>query len=341
MTTNWRQLGASARAILDGCALTALDVGARGDIPRTWLPLDGVAQIVSVEPDPDECVRIRTTYDRRGNGHMYTILQTAMGRANESRTLRLTNYRGGSSLFNPDNAMDRAYSDHDYLFPITTVSIDVRQADEVLAEADIRRIDLAKLDVQGAELEILAAIDASRLSSVVCIELEACLHRKSPDYPTFVEVQQFMAPRGLELFDVRVSRRHRVGTARRTDYVVDQLHAHPASPSVSGRVYEFDMLYFRPCEALIKERKSDELRRLICCFCLYGFFAEALHAANAAARAGLFEPRAAAAIADSVKDWHKRGRFRTRWKNGRFWDLVRWPLKYMDVVEQPNWWPYR
>jgi hypothetical protein len=32
-----------------------MDVGARGDIPEPWIPLDGLANFLSFEPNPEAC----------------------------------------------------------------------------------------------------------------------------------------------------------------------------------------------------------------------------------------------------------------------------------------------
>jgi FkbM family methyltransferase len=336
-----RGVSALAAQIVGGGRLRGLDVGARGDLPETWLPLDGVAEFVCVEPDQAACERMRRTYDARGHGELYKILPMALGDSNGPRTLYLTHSRGGSSFFNPDNPTSKAYSDWDYLFPIETTNLTTRHAGEALAEAGVDRVDFAKLDVQGAELEILSVLPPPLLGSMLCLELEAALQRKAPDYPTFPEVHGFMLAQGLELFDVRTLRRHRAWNGKRSGYVVEALGVHAASPSVSGRIYEFDTLYMRPCERVIAAGDPLPLRKLVVCFCLYGFFAEALHAVDAGQAARLFTPDEAKRLADAVKAWHRSARLRWRWRAGRFFDLVRWPLKYFDLEERPAWWPHR
>jgi FkbM family methyltransferase len=336
-----RKLRRVVEQVVGGTQLRGLDVGARGGIPHTWLPLDGIAEFVCVEPDPDACAHMRQVYDRGGSGHLYKILPVALSAADGDRTLFLTNRRSGSSLFNPDNPTSRAYADADYLFPIETTTVATRAAGAALTEAGIERVDFAKLDAQGCELEILSALTDQMHAGMLCVEMEVALQKKGSDYPTFPDVHNFMLSKGLELFDVRVLRRHRVKAGRRDGYVVGELAVHAASPSVSARVYEFDTVYFRPCERVIATGDANALRRLVACFCMYGFFAEALHAAYAAGGAGLLANDASEQLAMAVKAWHRTARMRWRWRVGALFDLARWPIKYLNLEERPAWWPYR
>lgn len=305
------------KRLLPEDGIVAVDVGARGDIPSHWLPMDGLATIVSFDPDVEACTRLRETYAARGNAHMYRVYPIALSAETEERTLYVTNSGGGSSLFDVDVPIVRAYTDEEYLFPLQKTTIQTRSARDVFREIDCTEFHLMKLDIQGAELEVLTSLGEELMRPVLAVELEAALQVKGVGYPTFVDVDTFMRRQGFDLYDVNPVRVHRSLRGRRSNYLEDMLGVDVRSPSVAGRAWEVDALYIRSPESLVSRIDVGTILRVAVCFGLYDLFTEALHSLSVASDVGLLDRHQFAEMTSAIVQWHRSSSY-------RWWHSTNW-----------------
>jgi FkbM family methyltransferase len=309
-----KEIRRSLLGLLDGADFVAADIGARGDIPPAWLALDGIAIVLSFEPDPEACGRLEATYASRGHESFYRVIPIALGASDGQRTLHVTASGGGTSLFPVDTPMIRAYTNDEYLFPLETREVKTRNARDVFVELRHQRVDLMKLDIQGAELEVLQALSDNILDSVLALEFEVAVQDKAPGYPQFSEVDCFVRSLGFELFDAEPVRVHRTLKGSRANYLEGMLGVHATSPSVAGRIWEWDVLYLRSAESLVRDGDETDLRRLVVCHCVYGLYTEALHAVTLATERGVLEVRNARLMSDFVQGFHRAADY--RWWHG-------------------------
>jgi FkbM family methyltransferase len=73
--------------------------------------------------------------------------------------------------------------------------------DTYAPRANLPRPDLIKLDVQGAELDVLKGAE-SLLQTTKYILMEVALHRWNKDAPMIEDVVTYMASQGFELIDI-------------------------------------------------------------------------------------------------------------------------------------------
>lgn len=175
--------------------LTILDVGAQAlegedDAFRPLLN-GGKCTVIGVEPLED------THGERLKRDPSWNLLPHYAGDGTR-RIFHRTERSSSSSLYEPN--LDRL-GDFEGLAEMITVvesmEVETTRLDDVVHE----RIDMLKLDVQGAELDILRGAERL-LEDVLVIHAEVEFFPIYNDQPLFDDVFRFLVARGFELFDL-------------------------------------------------------------------------------------------------------------------------------------------
>jgi hypothetical protein len=184
-----------------------------------------------------------------------------------------------------------------------TIDIDVARLDDVLDSLDCGPVSMMKIDIQGAELEVLKSLSPGRLAALDCLEVEALV---PPDgiRPTLIEYLTFFEQSGFDLYDVRSHRApvhtHDGETEHRRSFGV----VRPAY-SIAERLWEFDLILFRPLDEVVASRDGERIRRLIACLCTYNYFGEALWVARHKRTIEILGAEAAK-VEGAVVQWHSK-----------------------------------
>lgn len=101
-------------------------------------------------------------------------------------------------------------------FPREVLSLPMRTVDELVAELPGRRFDLMKVDVQGAELDVLRGARTT-LAQVEVLVIELSLHSVNRGSPLLAEVVDELDALGFAMFDLQ--------TLPRTDGLLLQVDA--------------------------------------------------------------------------------------------------------------------
>jgi FkbM family methyltransferase len=169
--------------ILTPAHLTAVvDVGANpidGDPPYKAMLADGLCQVVGFEPQPGALARLNQT---KGVHELYLPHAVADG---TERTLHVCELEGMTSLLVPDPSHLALFN----LFPIwgkvkERIPVATRKLDDI---AEIAQMDFLKMDVQGAEREVLAH-GRAKLRDTVVIQTEVSFVPLYQDQPCFGEM---------------------------------------------------------------------------------------------------------------------------------------------------------
>lgn len=125
--------------------MTLVDVGANiGFFSLVAAKLVGpTGRALAVEPEPENCARIRRNVELNGYANV-EIAQVALGDRCGEVTLHLATDHGHHSLL--DRSPNRAG---------TTLAVPIETLDALLAARNIERVDVLKIDVEGAEVEVL------------------------------------------------------------------------------------------------------------------------------------------------------------------------------------------
>jgi FkbM family methyltransferase len=177
--------------------LVVVDVGARGGVDHAWSAFDpGHVNVIGFEPDDAECRRLNLLYQGRPN---VRFIPLALGSERGSRQLYVTADPAAASLYQPDEETIRRRPELRSATVTRTVEISIVTLDEWTREAGIPAIDAVKLDVQGAELDVLKGA-ARTLQTVRALELEVEFNEIYHGQPLFSDVDRFVRGFGFVLW---------------------------------------------------------------------------------------------------------------------------------------------
>ena len=167
-----------------------VDVGAMNLGDEIYAPLEraGRATVLGFEPVAEECAKLN-----QGGiaGHRYLPFAVGDGRR---RTLQVCNFSMTSSLYEPNSSLLNLYQALGELVEV------VRREDLRTVRLDdipeAREADYLKLDVQGAELDILLSAPLT-LAHALVVHTEVEFVPLYQNQPLFAEVDQEMRRRGF------------------------------------------------------------------------------------------------------------------------------------------------
>ncbi len=264
---------AGAGVLAEG-AFLVVDVGASGGVEGHWTALGRAVRHVAFEPDAAECARLNAA--NRDAGVVYYPYALA-GRTG-TRTFHVRGFGAGCSFFpcTDRRALARFFPD-DFVASLVgerEVVLDVVAFDDFAARERLPPPDFMKLDVEGAELEILEGAPRALeglLGACVEVHFDETLAPAAP----FWRVDRFMQAQGFRLFDLDVSRyaRRALPQPYCWDYRGPDGRPFPG-PTVSGKPQLADALYLRDVvDDLRTGRRAHGLREVLkacCLFELYG-----------------------------------------------------------------------
>jgi FkbM family methyltransferase len=180
--------------------LVVVDVGCREGEAQSWAPYGSKVRLIGFEPDVDECERLEREFDGPAERH---FLPFALGAEPGTATLHVTRSAQSSSLYEPSRAVIDVHPQltaHEEIgrreIPVTTLDAWVGET----SEANLPHF--LKLDVQGAELDVLRGAERS-LRRVRVIQAEVEFAALYEGQPLFGDVDAYLRERGFVLWRLR------------------------------------------------------------------------------------------------------------------------------------------
>ncbi|MBF0347564.1 MAG: FkbM family methyltransferase [Magnetococcales bacterium] len=241
--------------------LIFVDVGARGGIKTIpWLNILPLIDVISFEPEPNEAARMLKA--KRNNDQIFA---TALYRDAREVHLYVTRSPGSSSLYEPNYEFLESFPDKERFDIVAQERVKTDTLDHLYDQKLIKDADFIKLDVQGAELDILKGGTRLSCENILGIELEVEFQPLYKGQPLFSDVDPVIRDMGFDLQDIQVSYWKR--------------NAGVGIGPVKGQAIFGDALYFRSPRGvmeMIAKRPREQGAEKILMACLfsvsYGYF---------------------------------------------------------------------
>lgn len=292
-----------AKAILKEQLLTVVDAGAANGLIPHWQTIDGFATVYGFEPHPEACKKLQAKYNQSAYAGLYKAIPTGLSRNGGNATLYVLNQPTGSSLLPVDMDSPYVHPDDPYIFPITQITIQTETLEQALKKEQVAYVDMIKLDIQGAELDIMLGMGKNYLDNLVCAEMEVGFKSIYKGAPRPPDVEAALKEYDLELLDLNLVNAMAKHNGDSSYYLEKTLKVRPENNRVSGLLVECDMLFFKKPEVILQRNDALLLRRYITALCVYNFFTHALDMSQRAYDAGIIINGEKTEIDAAIKKW--------------------------------------
>ena len=239
---------AIAESLLGGNGVCMLDVGAAEGAPSRWYPYASLVNYVAVEPDPRSVSALKGS-ESDGFRSRHVVTQGLWSHSGHL-DLHLCRKPMASSIYMPNHEFASRFPDAERFEVVGRESMHVTTIDD-LAESNSLRFDAIKLDVQGAEYEVIRGASTS-LASVLAIECEIEFAELYLGQPLADQVTGLISSHGLDLLDYLYLYRW-----------------HPEQFDGTGQLVFADALYMRAPESLAESGEVVQ-RRFAALAVIYG-----------------------------------------------------------------------
>lgn len=202
------------------------------------------SRIIAFEVDPGLCEKLN-----RNEEDYAEYFAVALGRTEEERPFYNTQHPMCSSLYKPNEALIKRYNNLHVASLHHVGSINTVSMDHFVREHGIGAVDLIKIDVQGAELDIFAG-GLQTIRDVVAIVTEVEFVTQYEGQPLFGDVSAYLAQQGLSYHKLLT-----VGTRSLAPIVINN------DPNVGSQHIWSDAMFIRD-PGRIAEMSADQLLKL-------------------------------------------------------------------------------
>jgi FkbM family methyltransferase len=248
--------GVSPRSFpLDG-QLQLLDIGARYGLQSPFDEWESHLRPVLFEPELREYERLRTRYE--------DVYNVALSDVHGPRRLFVTKGPGKSSLYQPNVPLLAQFPNPERFEIVDTQQVETTTLDILYQSGRLSRADAMKIDVQGAELDILRGGRQLIADELLSLQLEVCFAELYVGHARFAAIDAFVESiGGMHLHDF--SKEH--WRYARGDYL-----------DAKGRLVFGDALYFSDIDRIMamRERESKLVKSAFLAM-IYGFPDFSLH----------------------------------------------------------------
>ncbi len=223
-----------------------VDVRARGGFEGHWQHYGNQVRLIGFEPDDEECEALNS--NTASDAEIY--YPAALHRRRGTFQMYQTPHAASSGFYKTNMKFWDRFPDKVNLGTISAVDVDAVDFDSFARENDISSIDFLKLDVEGAELDVLHGAENVLRDSVWGLSVEIAFAPVHEDRPVFAEIDIFLRSLGFVLFDMTSNRHARTALS-------PLRYAEVPGATGSGQLIWGQAIYLRDAVAEIESGSRD------------------------------------------------------------------------------------
>ncbi len=232
--------------------ITALDIGARGGFDKSLSPIKEFVNFIGFDPDEKEVNKLNNQNDNKWKSSRY--IPVALGNKCVNRTLYVTNNPQCTSLIPPNEHVYHAFGKK-HLFGIKyQETISTMTLNDASKQYGFTDADFLKIDVQGAELEVLKSGQNLLQDSLSVIRAEVEFIDIYKNQPLFREIDGYLDENDFQLsaFIKPIYWSRNTGTSN--------IHKIKRGVNCLGEIAHADALYFKKLHDIKAESEKEIIK---------------------------------------------------------------------------------
>jgi FkbM family methyltransferase len=228
--------------VIEAVSPCLMDIGARGGPDEDLVAIGWACEVICVEPDPTAAHLLLDVGDSRFR--RVRVLPVAVGGNSGQGTLHVPESRHGASLLPQNASLVGRFGWENLHLTKETIPVQTWTLDDLRRNGHVTRADYIKIDVEGAELAILAA-GRSVVREAVALKVECSFLEQRLSQSRIWEVARFLVENGFETVEL-----HDIHRWRRRNLPAHPYRCHFAMPYSRGQVAQCDVVALRSPEKL-------------------------------------------------------------------------------------------
>ena len=240
--------------------LILVDIGARWGLDARWAPFGASIRAFCFEADAPECARL--------NGMAQpgvTFIPLAIAGKAGKATLYQTKFSASTGLYRTNEAFFNRLLNADNATLLSTTEVDTVTLDQARERYEIPNPDFLKLDVEGAELDIMRA---ANLGGTLGVYTEFRFHSEINGSPPWSETDQHLRKRGFMLYDMWCGKQSRKGLPHPGPRLCTPAGERFFASTNGGQIMDGDALYFR--DPLRLRLNRNQILKAACMLDVFG-----------------------------------------------------------------------
>lgn len=178
--------------LLEDNPFVIADVGAAYGTDTRWIPIENYSRFVTFEPDVRSQDYTKTSKT--------VTFATGLSDHQTEQPLYLTKLPAASSLYPLNGEHLRNFANYEWHEVVGSMPIQLDTLDNCLAQQPELQTDFLKIDVEGADLDVLKGGVNTLTNSILGLQIEVSFIERHKGAPFFSETDEFLREHHFNLF---------------------------------------------------------------------------------------------------------------------------------------------